>query len=135
MGTVKPLHKFVSKTLFLLLAPVATLAPINASHAQSSYPVNIATTCANLGRPIAPLACAACHGSINSPSATDLNAVGTMYKSTRDATLFCPAPVTPTPTVTPRPTATPTPTPFVTPTPTVKPTPVPTIRPTRRPHR
>ena len=61
MGTDRQKLKFASKTLFILLAPVAALAPISASYAYNNYPAAVVTACSNMGRTIAQPACSACH--------------------------------------------------------------------------
>ena len=131
MGTSTKIDKLVRKSLFVLFAPVAAIAPINASHAFSSYPASVQTACGNMGRPMAtPPDCAVCH--VPPGQTTNLTAAGQAYKSSGSVTMICPA-AAPTPTVKPTPSATPTATPTVRPTttPTVMPTP-PVVRP---PHR
>ena len=136
MGTAKPKHKFVSKSLLILLAPVAALAPISASYAQSGYPAAVVSACSKLGRTIPPPQCSACH--VDPLQGTFVGtAAGNAYSATGDVSLLCPAPMMPSPT--PKPTATPTPVPTIMPTtvptirPTTMPTTVPTIMPTTMP--
>ena len=152
MGTSTQIDKLVRKSLFVLLAPIAGFAPINASHAFSGYPTQVQAACASLGRTIAAPACAACH--VPPGETKVLTAAGAAYLATGSVSQLCPAPTaTPTmmPTATPTkvPTATPTMTPTATPTmqptemptatPTMMPTATPTMRPTppvvRPPHR
>ena len=128
MGTSTKIDKLVRKSLFVLFAPVAAIAPINASHAFSSYPASVQTACGNMGRPMAtPPDCAVCH--VPPGQTTNLTAAGQAYKSSGSVTMICPA-AAPTPTVKPTPSATPTATPTVRPTPSATPTATPTVRPT-----